>query len=947
MATVTGTANNDTLFINSGKSNDTLLGLAGNDYLDALAGAGNNILSGGDGNDELFAYTKDQLFGDAGDDILTSDGNGNNTLNGGSGNDTLFADRNDFLIGDAGDDVFFGGLGGNTITGGLGKDVFWVAVAEAPTAPNTITDFNSTSDTVRINLTGVTKFSDLVIAQVGNDVTISVGGQQLALLKNTKAASLNENTVVLDANSPNNSGNNLSSYEFTNLPKLGTTSKGQDILLGGFSGLYFQGTAANGNLKFVTNTDRGPNGDPTGQNRPFYLPDFQPEIVSFELNQATGAISITKRTGLFRADGTTKLTGLPNLQAQANGLAYTDEIAVDLDGKTVANDPLGGDFEGIVVADNGDYWLVDEYRPAIYRFDKNGKLLDRFIPIGTAVAPEPDQAAGAFGTEVLPAVYAQRRSNRGFEAVALEGTKLYAFMQSPIDNPDNAADTASRASRNVRILEFDTVTKKVTGEYLYLLDDITGSGNAKTDKLGDAVSLGNGRFAVVERDDLATTSSNKLIYQIDLAGATNISNPLSLPVGKTIEQLSPEELSAAKITPVSKSLIVNAAKAGYTGVEKLEGLALVNANTLALINDNDFNVSGAKVPEKLGLLELTNSLNLPLKFTKNNSDIFSIVGGNKSKSVLSFTVNGSKASQVNELGVFIVDDALGTVDGFAPGQTGYSEKAMSRARVILSTIDNNPVGFSGGGLQRLLEFNSNDRLQFYSVNAKSSTTDSVFQTKSFTNVSFLSGAGLSLKDLGSNEFSINFKDLTINIKPTDENLILGTALQGQQAGEVLDLRSVDKNLVKQVKADFSIHREAAYNNFVGFYQVENENGDIKTANGTIVSVGSASYTKLAVENRIAGIDLNTADNSTQIYTNKFFNPGGIFAPFIIINNSPTAVTGSSNDPDVYFSYLGANKDGVDHIRLLGNNTFGFEDIRGGGDFDYNDIIIKATLTPVV
>ena len=39
MATVNGTANNDILFVTSGKSNDTLLGLAGNDYLDALPGA--------------------------------------------------------------------------------------------------------------------------------------------------------------------------------------------------------------------------------------------------------------------------------------------------------------------------------------------------------------------------------------------------------------------------------------------------------------------------------------------------------------------------------------------------------------------------------------------------------------------------------------------------------------------------------------------------------------------------------------------------------------------------------------------------------------------------------------------------------------------------------------------------------------------------------------------
>jgi phosphodiesterase/alkaline phosphatase D-like protein len=402
----------------------------------------------------------------------------------------------------------------------------------------------------------------------------------------------------------------LTTYEFQNLPKLGTTSKGQDIFLGGFSGLYFQGFAANGNLKFVTNTDRGPNGDPTGQNRPFYLPNFQPEIVSFQLNRTTGEITITKRTGLFRQDGTTPLTGLPNVQAGANGTAYTDEIGVDLDNNPLPNDPFGADLEGIVTAPNGDYWMVDEYRPAIYHFDINGKLLDRFIPKGTATAPNPDQPAGTFGTEVLPEVYAQRRSNRGFEAVALEGNKLYAFIQSALDNPDSTGDTASRGSRNLRILEFDTVTKQVTGEYLYLLDNITASGNAKTDKLGDAVSLGNGKFAVVERDDLATNASNKLIYQINLAGATNINNPanFTLPAGKTIEQLTPGELTAANITPVTKSLIANAAQLGYTGVEKLEGLALVAPNTLALINDNDFNVTGNSPTEKLGILELPNNL---------------------------------------------------------------------------------------------------------------------------------------------------------------------------------------------------------------------------------------------------------------------------------------------------------------------------------------------------
>jgi hypothetical protein len=40
-------------------------------------------------------------------------------------------------------------------------------------------------------------------------------------------------------------------YQFSDLPPLGTTAAGQTIQLGGFLGLAFEGTAANGNLKFI------------------------------------------------------------------------------------------------------------------------------------------------------------------------------------------------------------------------------------------------------------------------------------------------------------------------------------------------------------------------------------------------------------------------------------------------------------------------------------------------------------------------------------------------------------------------------------------------------------------------------------------------------------------------------------------------------------------------
>jgi hypothetical protein len=195
VATLNGTSKDDVLFAPTGGSGNELLGFEGNDSLDATTGAGNNLLSGGDGNDELFAYSNDQLFGDAGDDSLYSDGNGSNTLYGGDGNDSLFGDRNDSIFGDAGDDAIFGGIGGNKLTGGIGKDTFYVTPNGVPTVPNEILDFTKGDDKIRITaIPEVKTFADLIRVQTGADTTLraNIGGtvQDLAILKNFKADTL-------------------------------------------------------------------------------------------------------------------------------------------------------------------------------------------------------------------------------------------------------------------------------------------------------------------------------------------------------------------------------------------------------------------------------------------------------------------------------------------------------------------------------------------------------------------------------------------------------------------------------------------------------------------------------------------------------------------------------------------------------------------------------------
>src|SRR5580692_6208033 len=81
-----GGAGNDVL--TGGSGNDLLFGGAGNDTL--LGKAGNDLLFGGDGNDTLIGGTgNDQMFGGAGNDLMVwNPGEGTDVMEGGDGIDT-------------------------------------------------------------------------------------------------------------------------------------------------------------------------------------------------------------------------------------------------------------------------------------------------------------------------------------------------------------------------------------------------------------------------------------------------------------------------------------------------------------------------------------------------------------------------------------------------------------------------------------------------------------------------------------------------------------------------------------------------------------------------------------------------------------------------------------------------------------------------------------------
>lgn len=442
------------------------------------------------------------------------------------------------------------------------------------------------------------------------------------------------------------------------LPVLGTSDARGDIRLSGFSGLFYEGVNPdNGNLMFVTHPDRGPDdgradvdGDGVNDdNRVFLLPDLQPQLVKFELDPNSGALNITERVFLTDQAGN-PLSGRPNLPTDDGGRTPINEDLEEL-----PLDPLGADLEGVVRVPDGSYWMVDEYRPAIYHFEADGTLIDRFVPAG--LPPE-------LGTGALPEVYNTRRDNRGFEAVAYEDGKIYAFIQTPMNNPD------SGASMTIRILAFDTDTATTVGEYLYLQEDMGGG----SDKIGDAVSLGNGEFLVIERDSNVGVESQKALYQISLDGATNLQTlPADfLATGETFESLTPEELANRGVQVVSKDIYADLAQLGYGFTDKPEGLAALGNGTFAVLNDNDFGETG--IPIGLGIINLDNAIDASNEDGGINIRNWPALGMYQPDAIASYSVGGE---------TYIVT----ANEGDARDYGGFSEEA----RVADVTLD--PTAF--------------------------------------------------------------------------------------------------------------------------------------------------------------------------------------------------------------------------------------------------------------
>lgn len=374
------------------------------------------------------------------------------------------------------------------------------------------------------------------------------------------------------------------------LPDIEGSQAATPIQLAAFSTLALEELTAQ-NWLLTTLTDRGPNANSSNQQRPFAAPQFVPSIIMVNFNPQTNRAQFLKRIPFTLPNGK-NVTGLPNV--------VKEEMPINLQNQTLLPDPNGLDTEGLVKAQDGSYWVCEEYGPSIVHFSSSGEWLARFVPHGKLIP-------GMIKTkDLLPKELADRQTNRGFEGVALAGKLLYAFMQSP----------HKKKSQTVRIIEFDIYRERVIGEYAYIMPD------SGVDKIGDVQALGNGQFLIIELDSLMGATSQKFLKILDLKNASNLHlnehskkiSKLLKKTGQTLEDLSAVDLEALEIKAAASKKVANLILAGFNYSSKAEGLAIAkDRQTVLVVNDNDFNLTGEYDPVSK-ILGLKNEPTEILKF---------------------------------------------------------------------------------------------------------------------------------------------------------------------------------------------------------------------------------------------------------------------------------------------------------------------------------------------
>lgn len=304
--------------------------------------------------------------------------------------------------------------------------------------------------------------------------------------------------------------------------------------------------------------------------------------------------------------------------------------------------------------------------------------------------------------------------------------------------------------------------------------------------------------------------------------------------------------------------------------------------------------------------------------------------GNSAPVAVSLRANLSgRSSSSNEIGyVVLAPDEL-------PGSANLLNDfawLRGRAKTLLSSLESTDVTLPANTrFERDILLINGQSLRFFevqdaSLNQLANLSDSRFRY-------------LNTADIGNNQASFSSGSgvrFSLDILPGDLGLNAFIA-QAQVQAPVLDLSAL--TAAQSLQGTVALGREAEFDSVVGFYRALDAQGTIVAADGvTRLRPGDLGYGEVALRagnlvNQLG--NLSVADDKITSRNFADVTGGSFLAPYALVNGN------------TFFAYSAASSDGISHFRSLGNNLFGLEDVFGGGDADYDDMVISFNFANII
>lgn len=457
-------------------------------------------------------------------------------------------------------------------------------------------------------------------------------------------------------------------------------------------------------------------------------------------------------------------------------------------------------------------------------------------------------------------------------------------------------------------------------------------------KVIDDLGLNASSLSTLAELDI-TSNSSGLDFQlaVDQGASASLSAALELIAGDLLTQLNNEAGRRADrkllfygvnatgdLSPLTYDPITGTGARFYD----LDGNGSADFFTLSLIDggygDKDGAANGTIVdPSFAGFSDLSN-----LQFTQNSSGIVTISDpANQSPAAITIEATLTKrAASANQIGFVILN----------PTEVGSSTASLNditwlkgRAGTLVSNLENNDVTLPANvSFKRDIPLINGQSLLFFEV------TDGTLDE--LTSLSDSRFRFLAPNQLGTNQVDITSTSgvgLTLNLSSQDPG-ISTLISQSQGIAPVLDLTGFTSS--QSLSGSVVMGREANLDSVIGFYRTLDANGTVIAADGiTRLRPGDRGYaeTALRASNRSSQLgDLSVGDGQTATRDFAGLNGGGFLAPFAQV------------DGNTFFAFAAANTDGISHFRMLGNNLFGMEDLQGGGDRDFDDLVFGVSVS---